>query len=117
MLQLLVGTNIPFMKFRRIAYVFSGVLLAATIVWFVAKGPRYSVDFTGGTLLQVRLNHPVAADQLRHALSGQHLEAEIQQATGGGQNEYIVRFRTAGDPVAQFEQALHQAVPGTEIAE
>ena len=29
---------------------FSGTLLAITIVWFFAKGPRYSVDFTGDEL-------------------------------------------------------------------
>jgi len=119
MLQLLVGTDIPFMKFRRIAYVFSGVLLAATLVWFFARGPRYSVDFTGGTLLQVRLSQAVHPDQLRHALAAQHIEAEIQQVpgAGAGPNEYIIRFRTEGDPVAQVQQALQQNLPNVTIAQ
>ena len=116
MLQLLVGTNIPFMKFRRLAYVFSGTLLAITLGWFFAKGPRYSVDFTGGTLLEVRANRAVQPDQLRKALEAAHIEAEIQQmTTGGSQNEYSMRFRTQGDPVAQVEAAVHQRMPGVTL--
>ena len=82
MLQLLVGTDIPFMKFRRFAYVFSGTLIAITLLWFFAKGPRYSVDFTGGTMLQIRTSQPVHPDQLRRALEAAHLAAEIQQMSG-----------------------------------
>ena len=44
MFQLLIGTDIPFMKYRRFAYVFSGALLAVTLAWFFTRGPRYSVD-------------------------------------------------------------------------
>jgi preprotein translocase SecF subunit len=115
MLQLLVGTNIPFMKFRRFAYVFSGTLLAITLAWFFAKGPRYSVDFTGGTLLQIRTSRPIHADELRKALEAAHLETEIQQMTGESQNEYLVRFRTAGDPVAQVQDAIQKGMPGVTM--
>ena len=115
MLQLLVGTNIPFMKFRRFAYVFSGALLAITLVWFFTKGPRYSVDFTGGTLLQIRTNQPMHPDQLRKALETAHLDAEIQQMTGESQNEYIIRFRTAGDPVALVQDAIQKNLPGVTM--
>ncbi|HEY6196061.1 MAG TPA: protein translocase subunit SecF [Candidatus Eisenbacteria bacterium] len=115
MLQLLVGTDIPFMKFRRFAYVFSGTLLAITLVWFFAKGPRYSVDFTGGTMLQIRTSQTVHADQLRKALEAAHLAAEIQQLTGGSQNEYIIRFRTEGDPVALVQAAIQASLPGVTM--
>ena len=118
MLQLLVGTNIPFMKFRRFAYAFSGVLLALTLFWFFAKGPRYSVDFTGGTLLQIRTNQAVHPDQLRKALEVAHIAAEIQQMTGESQNEYLIRFRTeadAGDPVALVQNAIQKSMPGVTV--
>jgi preprotein translocase SecF subunit len=115
MLQLLVGTDIPFMKFRRFAYVFSGALLAITLAWFFAKGPRYSVDFTGGTLVQIRTSRPVHPDELRKALQTAHLDAEIQQLTGASQNEYIVRFRTAGDPVAQVQDAIEKNLAGVTM--
>lgn len=115
MLQLLVGTDIPFMKFRRAAYAFSGILLLITLGWFFAKGPKYSVDFTGGTLLQVRTNQPMHADQLRQALEAAGLAAEIQQMTGEGDNEYMIRFRTDGDPVAQVTDAVAKSLPGVTL--
>ena len=106
MFQLLIGTDIPFMKFRRFAYVFSGVLVLATLGWLLTKGPRYSVDFTGGTLLQIRTSQVVAADRLRSALEAEGIQAELQQMTGENQNEYIIRFRTEGDPVTQVQAAV-----------
>ena len=115
MLQLLVGTDIPFMRYRRYAYVFSSLVLAATLVWFFTKGPRYSVDFTGGTLLQIRTNEVVHADRLRAALEAEGIQAELQQMTGENPNEYMLRFRTQGDPVAQVQGAITKHLPGVTM--
>ena len=115
MLQLLVGTDIPFMKFRRFAYILSGALMLVTLGWFFTKGPKYSVDFTGGTLLQVRTSQPVHADQLRQALEAAGLGAEIQQMTGDSQNEYMIRFRTDGDPVTLVQDAVAKRLPGITL--
>ncbi len=115
MLQLLVGTDIPFMKFRRFAYLFSGALMLVTLGWFFTKGPKYSVDFTGGTLLQVRTSQPVHADQLRQALEAAGLGAEIQQMTGDSQDEYMIRFRTDGDPVTLVQNAVAKSLPGITL--
>jgi preprotein translocase subunit SecF len=69
MLQMLIGINLPFMKYRRVAYMFSGAFVIATVVWLVMHGgPRYSVDFTGGQMLQVRVSENLHADQVRAAL-------------------------------------------------
>ena len=115
MLQLLVGTDIPFMRYRRYAYVFSSLILAATLVWFFTKGPRYSVDFTGGTLLQIRTNEVVHADRLRAALEAEGIQAELQQMTGENPNEYMLRFRTQADPVAQVQNAITKHLPGVTM--
>ncbi len=96
MLQLLIGTNIPFMRYRRWTYLFSSAMVLATIVWLVVHGgPRYSVDFTGGTLLQVRLSQTLPADQVRAALeAGGYRGTELQQMTGANASEYLMRFQT-----------------------
>jgi preprotein translocase subunit SecF len=115
MFQLLIGTDIPFMKWRRFAYVFSSLLLAATLGWFFTKGPRYSVDFTGGTKLQIRTSQAVSPDKLRGALESEGLQAELQQLTGTEQNEYLLRFRTEGDPVALVQGAIAKHLPGVTM--
>jgi preprotein translocase SecF subunit len=112
MFQLLTGTDFPFMKFRRFAYILSGLLVAATVAWFFTQGPRYSVDFTGGTLLQIRTSQVVPPDRLRAALAAEGIQAELQQMTGGSENEYILRFQTQADPVAQVQGAVSKHLPG-----
>src|SRR5262245_23397566 len=96
MLQFLIGTNIPFMKHRRLAYVFSGGLGLATAVWLVAHGgPKYGVDFTGGTLLQIRASQILPADQVRAALDAAGLRGfEMQQMTGENRQEYLIRLHS-----------------------
>lgn len=116
MFQLLIGTNFPFMKYRRYAYVFSAIMVLATLGYLAIKGPNYSVDFTGGTLLQIRTSQPLAADALRSALDGAGLRAELQQLTGGTANEYLLRFATqSADPFAAAKAAIEKGSPGTQV--
>ena len=116
MFQLLIGTNIPFMKYRRYAYMVSAALTLVTLAWFFIKGPRYSVDFTGGTLLQIRTTQPLPADHLRTALEAANLRAELQAMTGGATNEYQIRFASdSKDPFADVKAAIESGQPGSEV--
>ena len=119
MLQILHGTNIPFMRYRRFTYFFSGALILATAVWLVLHGgPRYSVDFTGGSLVRVRLSRTIAADQVRSALDASGMRGfELQQLTGDQKSEYMVRLQgeAAGDPFQQVKTALESKVQGLSV--
>src|SRR6185295_2804242 len=99
MFQLLTRTDIPFMRYRRFAYMFSGAVVLATVVWLaIHRGPHYSVDFTGGTLLQIRLSQPLPADQVRQALDESGFRgAELQQMAGENNNEFMVRVGQGAD--------------------
>lgn len=120
MFQLLIGTNIPFMDYRRFAYMFSAALVLATVAWLVVNGgPRYGVDFTGGTLLQVRLSEALPADQVRAALDRAGVRgAELQQLTGEHADEYMIRTRVADerqDLFVQVKGAIEGAHAGTTV--
>ena len=94
MLQILTGTDFPFMKYRRLAYFFSGAILLATLAFLFIKGPKLSVDFTGGLLLQIRTTPAASADAVRSALdAGGYRGAEIQQMTGDARDEVLIRVR------------------------
>jgi preprotein translocase SecF subunit len=119
MLQLLVGTDVPFMKHRRLAYLISGAMVLATTAWLVAhNGPRYSVDFTGGVLLQVRTSEVLPADQVRDALEkGGFPGVELQRLAGESRNEFMIRMRTAGegDPFPAVQRAIQTRFPGMNV--
>ena len=88
---LLPPTHIPFMKYRRYAYAFSLLVVLATVGYLVARGPRYSVDFTGGTLLQVQTARVLPADEVRRILDELgHGGAELQAAGDG--RELLIRL-------------------------
>jgi preprotein translocase SecF subunit len=119
MFQMLIGTNFPFMKHRRLAYVVSGSLVVATTVWLVAHGgPRYGVDFTGGTLLQVRTSQVLPADQVRRALdAGGFHGIELQQMTGENRDEYLLRMKgeAAHDAFDGLQRAIQARFPGVTV--
>jgi preprotein translocase SecF subunit len=120
MLQMLIGTDIPFMKYRKISYLFSGSLVLATIVWLIVNsGPKYSVDFTGGTLLQVRATQPLPADQVRHALdAGGMRGVELQQMTGENRNEFMIRAKQSQegrDLFASVQRSIQSQFPGVTV--
>ncbi len=53
-------TNIDFMGQRKLAMVFSGLLLLVSLVSVGVRGLDYGIDFTGGTLIEV--GYPESAD-------------------------------------------------------
>ena len=125
MLQILHGTNFPFMKYRRMAYLFSGLILLASLGWLVIKGPKKSVDFTGGTLIQFSTVPAVNADVARAALDGAGFHGvDIQQTTqklanGTTQNAIMIRVKAdtteARTAAEEMSAAIQKTAPGTRV--
>jgi preprotein translocase subunit SecF len=91
MIQLFSNPTYDFIGKRRWTYLVSGVLVTACLLSLTIQGMRYDVDFTGGTLVQVRFERAPRIEQLRTALTtigGR--DALIQQY--GDPREYIVRL-------------------------
>jgi preprotein translocase SecF subunit len=119
MLQFLVGTDIPFMRHRRIAYFFSGGMVLATAIWLIVHGgPKYSVDFTGGTMLQIRTSRVLSADEVRQAVDAAGFRGvELQQMTGENRNEYLLRMKdeSAHDLFAEVQRAIQSRFSGVTV--
>jgi protein-export membrane protein SecD/preprotein translocase SecF subunit len=100
-----------FIGFRRIAYGVTGALLAVGLLFLLFRGVNKSVEFTGGTLLQIKTTVPTTDQQIRNGLDGQGLRgAEVQQF--GSQDEFVVRARVgvAGTADVNNTQAAADAV-------
>ena len=100
MFQILKDTKFPFMKYRKIAYTFSSLVVLATVAFLlVNRGPRWAVDFTGGTLLQVQTAKPLPADEVRDALNDAGLQGfeghlvAVEETNGGLVDERGARAR------------------------
>jgi preprotein translocase subunit SecF len=108
-----------FMKYRKVAFVISGVLILATIIWLIVNGgPSMSVDFAGGTLLEIRTSETLPVDAVRGVLErGGFGSAEIQSIGTG--HDILLRFaaQESADAYARIEALLNERFPevGVEL--
>ena len=97
MIELFRNPGFNFIGRRRWAYIVSAIFILAGIGSMVAKGGlRYGIDFSGGTLIQVRFEKPVPVDRIRHALETVQMGESVIQEFGDPQ-EYLLRL-----PLAQL---------------
>lgn len=115
MLEIFVGAKFKFMQLRKGAYVFSGVLVAASILSLVLHGgPRESIDFTGGNVLYIAFENPADVGAVRAAAEQAKMEgAVIQMAEGNTQA--IIHYRAAsGDTTKYFDTLKAAFEPGRQ---
>jgi preprotein translocase subunit SecF len=94
MLRLFSNARYDFIGVRAYAYGITALILVPGLLFLLIKGLNYSIEFTGGTLLQIRSNTPVDVADVRTGLDRQGIHgAEIQNF--GSENEYVIRARVA----------------------
>lgn len=94
MTRFFAHANYDFIGVRKYAYAVTAAIILPGLLFLAVRGLNYSIEFTGGTLLQIKANGPVNVGAVRSALDGQGIHgAEIQQF--GTQTEYVIRARVA----------------------
>ena len=95
------GTKIRFIDRRGVFFVFSALLVAASVTMFAVKGLNYGIDFKGGILLDVKTQGPADLAKLRRSLADLGLgEASLQ--TFGAADDVLIRLeQQEGDEQAQ----------------
>ncbi len=95
MIRLFANANYDFVAYRRWAYGLTALFVLPGLVLLLVRGLNYSIEFTGGTLIQIRTTEAVGSARLRAALqAGGVPGAEIQ--TFGSDRDYLIRARVAG---------------------
>jgi preprotein translocase SecF subunit len=102
MFRLFHHTKIPLLRYRKLTYMFSGAVLLATVVSIVARGGlRYSIDFTGGTLVQLDFTQPIAPEDLRASISQMAGLESYEVQRFGDPSEFVIRAQV---PTGQEEE-------------
>ncbi len=109
-MRLFANANYDFIGQRKRAYAITAGFIAIGFLALLLRGVNYSVEFTGGTLIQVETDQPADAGRLRDALQSRGIDgAEIQ--TFGSDRELVVRARAAREGSdANDTQATAEAV-------
>ncbi len=84
--------NIDFIGKRKVAYFLSAAVILIGIVSLVVNsGPKYGVDFAGGTVIQIKFHDPVAIDDIKKGLSAVGVKSSSVQTFGESkENEYLI---------------------------
>lgn len=91
------GTNFDFLGKRVWCFLFSTLLIAASIyVWFDRGDSKYGIDFKGGNEILVRIDEVQSADAVRVALEKGGVREPLVQAFEVGSNEYSIRISDVG---------------------
>ena len=110
MIRLFANANYDFIKWRRQAFSLTGAIMLVGLIFLVTRGVNYSIEFTGGTLVQFELAHKVPTGNIRAALDHVGLSgADIYNF--GSDTSYVVRARLAGQATGEAgTQAVADAV-------
>jgi preprotein translocase subunit SecF len=110
-------THIRFMNGRFAGLIVSAILSTLSVVLFFYPGLNYSIDFRGGTIIELRVPHDIHENDIRAVFDGlPYGEAMVQQF--GSPTDFLVRLdqQIVGDHAQQqIAETLAAKVPGSEI--
>ncbi len=113
--EIVKKTNINFIGLRNKAFILSGVLVLLGLLGFVMVlmgRANESVDFTGGTALQVRFSTQMPIHDLRVALlQGGISDVQIQEVTGT--RDFIIKTKLSDTGQEKIQDKLSKIFAGS----
>ena len=104
MLRLFANANYDFIGVRRWAYIITAIVMIPGLVMTAFRGLDYSIEFTGGSLVQIHVNRAINVGQLRGALDrGGVPGAEI--TAFGTPVDFVIRARLRDQQAVSQEEA------------
>ncbi len=116
-LRLIPATpNIDFMRLRLVWIGIVAVLALVALGAIVGKGFNYALDFTGGTVVELRFEQPADVDAVRGRLQAAGINAQVQ--TFGSGSDLLVRLQprdgeTTSDANAETARRVQDAASTT----
>src|SRR5262245_6398674 len=110
MIQIFVNANYDFVGKRRWFYMSSAVLILISILAILIRGGlNYGIDFTGGTLIQLRFERPVGVAVVRQGLDEIKLGSAIIQQFGDAR-EFLIRLPQGVEKPEQITPKVQAAL-------
>lgn len=93
--------TVSFMKYRKIAMVFSALLMLASIASLAVNKLNFGLDFTGGTLIEVGFEQAADLQKLRQLMeNNNHDDAKVQFY--GSSRDVVIRLGLREDVKAEM---------------
>jgi len=113
-----IRRTIPFMRYAVIFNVISVLTFVAAVASLAVKGLNFSIEFTGGTLIEVSYPQATDVQQIRGALEKAGYKAEVQNF--GSSRDVLIRMpieknQSTAALSQQVQALLRGADPGAEV--
>lgn len=89
-----IRRTIPFMRYALVFNVISVVTFLLAVFFLATRGLNFSIEFTGGTLLEVSYQQSADVDGVRQALERAGYKAEVQNF--GSSRDVLIRMHVEG---------------------
>jgi preprotein translocase subunit SecF len=111
--------TIPFMKYSLILNGISVVTFLVAVAFLIFRGLNLSVEFTGGTLMEVSYQQPADLEKIRAAVEGKGW-GEFQVQNFGTARDVLIRLPveagyTSGQQAEKVMATLKSQDPGAEL--
>jgi preprotein translocase subunit SecF len=102
-------TLIPFMRYRRLAVIFSALVIVASLASLAVNGLKFGLDFTGGTQIEVGYSEPADLEKIRaQLLEGNFTDPVVVHF--GVDTEVKILLQDVPDAEGVFKQRLEQTL-------
>jgi preprotein translocase subunit SecF len=91
-----IRKDIPFMKYALYFNIISLATFLLAVAFLVFRGLNFSIEFTGGTLIEVSYAEAPAVDQIREALTKEGF-ADAQVQNFGTSRDFLIRLPSKGE--------------------
>jgi preprotein translocase subunit SecF len=113
-----IRRTIPFMRYALIFNVISLITFIAAVFFLVHRGLNYSIEFTGGTVIEVAYKDAANVDGIRRALDDSGYKAEVQNF--GSSRDVLIRLhleknQSSGDLSQKVLGVLKQQDASAEL--
>ena len=114
-----IGRDIPFMRYARIFNVISVVTFLLAVVFLFTRGLHLSVEFTGGTVMEVAYSQPADLAQVRGTVAALGY-GDVQVQNFGTARDVIIRLpvqqgKSSAQQSEQVLTALRAASPDVQL--
>ncbi len=86
-----IRRDIPFMRHAMVFNIISFLTFALAVFFLVTRGLHLSVEFTGGTVMQVQYQQPADVERIRQAVSGLGF-TDVQVQNFGTARDVMIRL-------------------------
>jgi len=105
-----IGRDIPFMRHAKVFNAISLITFLLAVFFLFTRGLHLSVEFTGGTLMEVNYSQPANLEKVRGTISGLGL-TDVQVQNFGTARDVLIRLPAQkGVSTAQQSEKVMQAL-------